>query len=68
MYVYCRKNFLELNKDKVDKVHYLIGKDSKYRIALAIGEKDNEWRAPYSAPFANIILLKDDVTVENIWT
>lgn len=65
--IFCRYEFLELNKDKVNKVHYLIGKDKKNRIALAIGEKNNEWKAPYSAPFANIILLRKDIPMDYIW-
>ncbi len=65
--VFLRKSFLELNSYKVDKVHYLLGKDTKNRFALCIGEKDREWRAPFSAPFANIVYLNKDITVEMIW-
>lgn len=64
---FCSQKFLELNADKVEKVHYLVGKDTKNRIAFAIGEKNGEWRAPYSAPFTDIVLLRRDVTVEQIW-
>lgn len=65
--VFSKYQFLELNKDKVDKVHYLIGKDNKNRVALAIGEKDSEWKAPFSAPFSNIVLLRKDTSVECVW-
>lgn len=65
--VFSRHPFLELNEDKVDKVHYLIGKDSKNRVAFAIGEKDGEWKAPYSAPFSNIVLLRKETSVEALW-
>ena len=60
-------DFLELNAKKVDKIHYLLGRDSKDRILFAIGEKDREWKAPFSAPFSNLVLLKDDVSVAQIW-
>ncbi len=65
--VFSKYEFIELNSNKVDKVHYLAGKDKKYRILLAIGEKDGEWRAPFSAPFSNIVLLRKDTSVEYIW-
>ncbi len=64
---FCKKEFLELNARKVDKIHYLVGKDSKRRFALAIGEKDREWRAPFSAPFADIIYLKKDISMEQLY-
>lgn len=64
---FCRKDFLELNVDKVDKIRYLVGKDTKKRFAIAIGEKYGEWKAPFSAPFADIIYLKKDVSVEQIY-
>lgn len=65
--IFSRHQFLELNKQKVDKVHYLIGKDNKNRVALAIGEKNGQWRAPYSAPFSNIVLLRKETALEYIW-
>lgn len=66
--VFCKKDFLELNSAKVDQVHYMLGRDSKNRIALAIGEKNGEWSAPFSAPFSNIVLLRKDTSIECIWT
>lgn len=65
--IFNKSNFLELNKDKVDKIHYLIGKDKKNRIAFAIGEKNSKWSAPFSAPFSNIVILKKDLAIEYIW-
>jgi hypothetical protein len=65
--VYNKPEFLNTNADKVDRIHYLSGKDKKHRVLLAIGEKDGEWRAPFSAPFSNIILLRDDISIKHIW-
>lgn len=65
--VFSKLEFLELNRDKVDKIHFLAGKDKKIRILLAIGEKDGEWRAPFSAPFSNIIIVKKDTSIEYLW-
>ena len=65
--IYCKTPFLELNAAKVSRVHYLLGKDTKKRILLAIGEKSGEWLAPYSAPFSSISFLKKEISVEHIW-
>lgn len=66
--VFSRKDFLELNSKKVDKIYYLVGKDSKRRFAFAVGSKNNEWLAPFSAPFSNIVLLKKNITIDQIWS
>lgn len=65
--VFCREAFLELNKGKVDVVRYFVGRDSKNRIAFAVGEKDGEWRSPFSAPFATIIGLRKGTAIEYYW-
>jgi hypothetical protein len=43
--------FSELNAKKVNQVHYLLFKDSKYRLGIILGEQDNILRSPFSAPF-----------------
>jgi len=65
--VFCSESFLELNKEKVDHIHYLILKNSKARLAFAIGEKDSEWKAPFSAPFSVPIELKKSTDIEYYW-
>lgn len=65
--VFCGKEFLELNKGKVDAVRYFVGRDTKNRIAFAVGEKDGEWRAPFSAPFATMIGLRKDTALDYYW-
>lgn len=65
--VFNKVEFLNINAAKVDRIHYLCGKDKKHRVLLAIGEKDKEWRAPFSAPFSNIILLREDISIGYIW-
>ena len=65
--VFCSKDFLELNKRKVDAVRYFVGRDRKNRIAFAVGEKDGDWRAPFSAPFATMIGLRKDTGIEYYW-
>lgn len=65
--LFCREQFLELNKKKVEKVHYFVGYDKKNRLALAVGELENEWRAPYSAPFAAVVELQKITPIEYYW-
>lgn len=65
--VFCSEPFLELNREKVDAIHYLILKNSKPRLAFAIGEKDGEWKAPFSAPFSVPIELKKSTDIEYYW-
>ena len=65
--VFCRKDFLELNSEKVDLVHYFLGKDTKKRLVFAVGEENGEWRAPYSAPFTSIIELQESTRIEYYW-
>lgn len=50
--------FHDLNSKKAEKVHYLIFKDTKNRFGLAIGEKNGEWRCPFSAPFGTFVNIK----------
>ena len=52
-----------LNQDKVDRVRYLLFKDKKYRFGLCVGQKDNSFAAPFSAPFATFVNLKNDWSI-----
>ncbi len=65
--IFCSQEFLELNKDKVDSIHYLLYKEKKNRLAFAIGEKNKEWKAPFSAPFATTIELQKQVQLKYYW-
>ena len=65
--IYSKSSFLELNRNKVDTIHYLLGKDKHNRFALAVGERLNEWMAPFSAPFSNVVELRKDNTLETLY-
>ena len=58
-----RPEFNSLNANKVDRVYYLLFKDKKYRFALCVGRKDNSLCAPFSAPFATFVNLRDDWSI-----
>lgn len=56
--------FVELNKDKVDAVHYLIVKKKESpRFAVIIGQDGEMGKCPFSAPYSYPITIKDDTTV-----
>lgn len=66
-HIFSSKDFLELNSEKVDKLLYLVGRDTKERFAFAVGVKEKKMLAPFSAPFASIIPLKKKTTMEQYW-
>lgn len=43
--------FSELNKGKCDDVHYLLFRDSKLRLGMIVGEKENSLHVPFSATY-----------------
>ena len=52
--------FNELNASKVDAVHYFVFKDSKVRLGICLGEKNNMLKSPFSAPFGGFSYNADD--------
>lgn len=58
--------FNELNKSKVERVFYLIFKDSKYRMGLVVGKSGTAAASPFSAPFGGFMPLYDDVKLQTI--
>ena len=55
--------FNNLNRNKVDSVRYFLFKEKKYRFGLCVGQDDNSFFAPFSAPFATFINLRDDWSI-----
>ena len=43
--------FTELNRVKADDVHYLVFEDSKLRFGIILGEREDGFYSPFSAPF-----------------
>ena len=52
--------FIELNKLKVDQVFYLIFKDTKVRLGIALGCRGFDLYSPFSAPYGGFIYNNDD--------
>lgn len=62
--VYNSWEFNELNRNKVDKIYYLLfSENNKSRFALVCGQAGSVIRCPFSAPFATIVALKSRWTI-----
>ena len=65
-HVFNSISFNELNKYKCDSVHYLIFRDSKTRLGLVIGEKNNVAFSPFSAPYGCFSFLDERIDIDKI--
>lgn len=65
-HVYGKAEHADLNIDKVDKIYYLLFKDSKYRLGLIAGIKDNNLISPFSAPFGGFSYINNDIKIQQI--
>jgi hypothetical protein len=65
-YKYGLSEFNELNKSKCKNIYYLLFKDSKYRLGIIGGIKENVFFSPFSAPFGSFLHLTGKVRVEHI--
>ncbi len=52
--------FAELNRDKAERLHFLSFEDSKPRLGIILGERDNTLRSPFSAPYGGFIERKPE--------
>lgn len=57
--VFDSGKFNGLNRHKVDKVRYFLFRDRKYRFAVCVGQKDDAFFVPFSAPFSTFVSLKE---------
>jgi hypothetical protein len=53
-HVFNSAAFAELNKGKCSEVHYLLASDSKPRFGMVLGEREEVFACPFSAPFGGI--------------
>lgn len=56
--------FAELNRHKVDRVHYLLFADERKKFALIGGEKNGVFRLPFSASFCAFTPLEKNIRLE----
>lgn len=58
--------FSELNKAKCDAVYYLLFKDSKNRLGITFGVRNNILVTPFSASFGGFEFVYDDIKLYQI--
>lgn len=58
--------FNDLNKSKCEAVFYLLFKDSKIRLAITLGLRDNKLFSPFSAPYGGFECLREDIKLYQI--
>lgn len=63
--VFNTPRFNELNRDKVEDIHYiLIKKENSPRFGVVFGKNDTILKCPFSAPFGYIEMVKKDQPLE----
>lgn len=65
-YIFGKAAFNHINKDKCESVYYLLFKDSKYRLGIIGGIRNNTFYSPFSAPFGGLSFLQEDVRISII--
>lgn len=63
---YISSNFIEINKNKVDKVVRLLENDYKVSIGIVAGIKDSILKSPFSAPFGGFHHRKENQYISEI--
>jgi hypothetical protein len=65
-HIFSDSSFNYLNEDRCDKAYYLLFKDSKYRLGLVAGSRDNILHSAFSAPFGGFCFLQEEVKISHI--
>ncbi len=55
--------FCQLNAHKCTELHYLLFRNDKTRLALALGQTDDTLLSPFSAPFGGFELIRKNVSL-----
>lgn len=58
--------FNNLNARKVEKVHYLLFKDSKLRLGLVAGQREGILASPFSAPYGGYTPIHTEIKIQSI--
>ncbi len=65
-HIYGSAAFNELNKNKCEKLFYLLFREGKFRLGLIAGAKDNNLFSPFSAPFGGFSFISSGVRIKYI--
>jgi hypothetical protein len=58
--------FNDLNRNKCDKVFYLLFREGKYRLGLVGGCRNKNFSSPFSAPFGGFSFISGDIRLQYI--
>jgi hypothetical protein len=62
-HLYNSVDFNLLNAERCEKMLFLVFRDSRNRVGLIAGIKDNELYSPFSAPFGGFSFVKENTTI-----
>ena len=65
-HVFASASFNNLNANKVESVHYLAFKDSRYRLGFIAGRTQQMLLSPFSAPFGGFTPIYEDIKIQAI--
>ena len=65
-HIFGSAGFNHVNAANCDNVYYLLFKDSKYRLGIIGGIRNNNFLSPFSAPFGGFSFLQEDVRISCI--
>ena len=60
---FISERFIELNRDKVDRIIRLVDESGEPVIGLVAGIKDGILKSPFSAPFGGFHFRKDNIYI-----
>ncbi len=56
-HVFGQGSFAELNSKNAESIHFLLFRDSKYRLGLTAGIRIKSLYSPFSAPFGGFVCI-----------
>lgn len=65
-FIYGLSPFNILNRDKCEKVHFLLFREGKFRLGIVIGVKSNSLFSPFSAPFGGFTFISQEIRIQYI--
>lgn len=58
--------FNELNRLNADEIYFLAFKDTKIRVGIILGVRENKLYSPFSAPFGGFQYVSEDIKISQI--
>ena len=65
-HIFVSASFNSMNRNKCDQLYFLIFKDSKVRLGIILGSRNNALLSPFSAPFGGFLYLNENIRLSQI--